>query len=398
VPVATIDEHLIRRFRTMMKMGVWDTLPPRKPIPAVANGKVARHIAEESTVLLRNEHDLLPLKTEGLKTVALIGPLADHASTGGGGSSHVSWIYKVTPLDGLQARLGAGVTVTLYDGKDVAAAVAGAKAADVAIVMVGDRQTEGADHSIAFGPGQDALVEAVADANKKTVVVVKSGGPMLMPWAEKVPAILEAWYPGEEDGNAVAAVLMGDYNPTGKLPMTFPKSLADVPAHTPEQYPGVGPTKGTVAHYSEGVLVGYRWYDAKDIEPLFPFGFGLSYTTYDYSSLRLSAKTLSTAAPTLTVDFDIKNSGSREGTEVAEVYLGLPSLPGVAQPPRQLKGFARVTVAPGKTGHAQVTLDARAFSYWDATTHGWKVAPGDYTVAVGASSRDLRLKGKVTVR
>ncbi|HEX4086444.1 MAG TPA: glycoside hydrolase family 3 C-terminal domain-containing protein [Chthoniobacteraceae bacterium] len=393
VPVSVIDEHLIRRFRTMMKIGVWDHPPTVKPIPEKENGEAARRIAEEGCVLLRNQGALLPLNPAALKNVALIGHYAMAASTGGGGSSRVRPAYTVPPVDGLRKRLGAGVNVTLIDGEDAAAAADAAKSADVAIVMVGDRQTEGHDHDIALAASQDALVEAVVAANPRTVVVVKSGGPVLMPWAGKVPAILEAWYPGEEDGNAVAAVLTGDYNPSGKLPITFPKQVSDCPAATPLQYPG---ENGEV-QYSEGVFVGYRWYDAKNIEPLFPFGYGLSYTTFAYSSLKLSADRLSTASPTLTVDFDIANTGHLSGTEIAQVYVAIPALPGVPQPPRQLKGFARVTLLPGATGHGSVTLDARAFSYWDKTSHSWKIAPGVYPVSVGSSSRDIRLNGKVTL-
>ena len=398
VPVAVIDECLVRRFRAMMKLGVWDHPPERKPIPARENGAAALRLATEGMVLLRNEKNFLPLDAASLKSVALIGPRAEHASTGGGGSSQVKPIYQVSPLEGLQNRLGAGVTVTLQNGRDMAAAVAAAKAADVAIVMVGDEQTEGKDFPLELSGAQDNLVTAVVEANPRTVVVVKSGAPVLMPWVEKVPAILDAWYPGEEDGNAVVAVLLGDYNPSGKLPITFPKAMTDLPAHTPEQYPGVGPDKQTVGHYSEGVFVGYRWYDAQKIVPLYPFGYGLSYTTFAYKNLTPSTQTLSTANPALTLDFDIANTGHRAGAEVAQVYVGLPSLPGVPQPPRQLKGFARVQVVPGQTTHARVTLDPRAFSYWDVGTHAWKVAPGIYPISVGSSSRDLRLDGHVTVQ
>lgn len=397
VPLSVIDEHLVRRFRTMMKFGVWDHLPVIKPIPVTQNGEIARRLAEEGMVLLRNEDHLLPLDDK-IKSVALIGPYAGQAMTGGGGSSHVDPAYKITPLEGLQKRLGPGVKITLNDGKDIASAVAEASGADVAIVMLGDSQTESKDHPVTLASNQDALVAAVANANKRTVIVVKSGGPILMPWANQVPAILESWYPGEEDGNAVAAVLTGDWNPSGKLPITFAKSLDDVPAHTPEQYPGTGPSKGTDAKYSEGILVGYRWYDAQKIEPLFPFGFGLSYTSFAYRNLKLSTANLTANNPTLGIDFDIADTGTREGAEVGQVYLGLPSLPDAAQPPHALKGFVRLNIKPGETGHGHVDLGARAFSYWDVTTHGWKIAPGTYTVYVGGSSRDLPLQGQVTVQ
>ncbi len=394
VPVAVIDEHLVRRFRTMMKIGVWDHAPVRKPIPVAENGALARQWAEEGAVLLRNEGGLLPLKVGSIKSVALIGPYATSASTGGGGSSKVDSLYAVTPLDGLRKSFGGGVNVTLNDGADVTAAAAAAKGADFAIVMVGDTQTEGTDHAISLSGSQDALVEAIAAANPHTVVVLKTGGPILMPWNDKVPAILEAWYPGEEDGNVVADLLTGDANPSGKLPITFPKQLGDLPANSPEQYPGVGPE----VHYSEGVLVGYRWFDARKIEPLYPFGYGLSYTTFAYSNLKLSSDKLAAAAPKLTVEFDIANTGALAGAEIAQVYIGLPAQPGVPQPPRQLKGFARLSIQPGVVAHASVPLDPRAFSYWDTASHAWKVAPGDYPISVGASSRDLRLEGSVSVQ
>lgn len=394
--VATVDEHLVRRFRTMMKFGVWDKLPERKKIPVEAHGAIARKLAQEGMVLLRNEKEMLPLKADSLKTVALVGPFAGKAKVGGAGSSQVDPFYKISPLEGLQKRLGQKIQVNLVDGKDIAKCVAAARSADVAIVMVGNHQGEGNDYPLRLGSGNDALVEAVAAANPRTVVVVKSGGPILMPWAEKVPAILEAWYPGEEDGNAVAGVLMGDVNPSGKLPITFPKSDQDVPAHTLEQYPGIGEKDHTVVSYSEGVFMGYRWLDAKGIEPLFPFGHGLSYTTFGYSGLKLSGTTLSTAAPTLTVEWEIKNTGTRNGSEVAQVYVGMPSVKGAEQPPRQLKGFARVDLEPGKSAKASVTLNARSFSFWDVNSHGWRVLPGSYVISVGASSRDIRLSGTVT--
>jgi beta-glucosidase len=304
--------------------------------------------------------------------------------TGGGGSSHVTPILTVDPVAGLQKLLGSGVEIHEDDGTNVSAAAAVAKAAEVAILMLGDRQAEGRDHAITLGNNQDALAAAVLAANPHTIVVLKSGGPVLLPWADQAPAILEAWYPGEEDGAAVAAVLFGEVNPSGKLPITFPKRDEDLPLTTADQYPGVQ----NVAQYSEGLLVGYRWYDAKNIEPMFAFGHGLSYTTFAYKNLKVAPPT---EAKSVTVEFDLTNTGGRAGAEVAQIYVGLPSLPDVPQPPRQLKGFRRVELAAGASAHVTVTLDARAFSYWDVTSHGWKVATGTYTVWAAASSRDLRL-------
>lgn len=393
VPVSVIDDKLVRRFRTMMEYGVFDHTPAPKPIPAKEDGAESRKMAVQGMVLLKNT-GVMPLHAESLKSIALIGPMAKKAVTGGGGSSHVEPLYTVGPLDGLRDHAGS-VLVTLDDGSDLAKASALARASDVAIVMVGQIDTEGRDHPIALGENQDNIVEAVATANPRTIVVLKTGSAVLMPWVNKVPAILEAWYPGEEDGNAVADVLFGVVNPSGKLPITFPSKLEDVPANTPEQYPGVG----GVARYSEGVFVGYRHYDQKDLTPLFPFGFGLSYTSFAYRNLTVSPSTLSFAGDkpeTISVDVEISNSGPVAGAEVAQLYVGMPLNP-VAQPPKQLKGFQKITLKPGESSHAQFTLDAQSFSYWDAQSHQWRVAPGTYKIMVGSSSRDLRQEKTVEV-
>jgi beta-glucosidase len=395
VPMSVIDEKLVRRFRTMMALGVWEHPPRLHPIPQKADGLAARRLAEEGMVLLKNEGGLLPLDAASLHSIAVIGPYAAKAMTGGGGSSHVVPLYTVAPVEGIEHRAGPGVKVTFSDGSDRAQAASLAKSADVAIVMVGDRETEGRDHPIALEGNQDSLVEAVAAANPKTVVVLKSGSTELMPWAERVPAILEAWYPGEEDGNAVAAVLFGDVDPSGKLPLTFPKKLADLPASTAEQYPGVD----GVVHYSEGIFVGYRYYDEKGIEPLFPFGYGLSYTTFAFKNLKISPATASgDPSSSVTVDFDVTNTGHRAGAEVAQLYLGIPSSAAVPQPPKQLKGFDRVELRPGQTGHVSLTLDSGSISYWNVEKRDWAVMPGTYQVMVGSSSREIALSGSFSVR
>jgi beta-glucosidase len=390
VPVSLLDEKLVRRFRTMMSRGVWDQPPARGPIPP-EHAAIAMKLGAEGIVLLKNDGGQLPLKTGAIHSLAVIGPFAAHAMTGGGGSSHVNPILTVDPVEGIQKLAGNGVKISEDDGTNAATAAAAAKAADVAILMLGDRQSEGSDHPIALSEAQNALAAAVLAANPHTIVVLKSGGPVLLPWAGQAPAILEAWYPGEEDGAAVAAVLFGTVNPSGKLPITFPKRDEDLPLQTAAQYPGVQ----DVAQYSEGLLVGYRWYDARKIEPLFAFGHGLSYTAFTYKNLKAAPPT---EAKSVTVEFDLANTGGRAGAEVAQLYVALPSLPDVPQPPRQLKGFRRVELAAGETAHVTITLDARALSYWDAASHGWKVAPGPYTVWAASSSRDLRLSQAFDVK
>jgi beta-glucosidase len=417
VPVSVIDDKLIRRFGVMMRFGIFDHPPSSKPIPAKENGAIARRLAEEGMVLLKNDDAVLPLNPAHLRSIAVIGPAATKAVTGGGGSSRVEPLYTVDPVDGIRQRAGVNVTVSFSDGGDIAQAVPLARVADVVVLMVGDVNTEGRDHELVLNGNQDALVRAVAAANPRTVVVVKSGSAVLMPWADHVPAILEAWYPGEEDGNAVAALLFGDFNPSGKLPITFPKSIDDLPANTAAQYPGTGtvepyknaefdmtmkapPGPGGVAHYSEGVFVGYRHYDARDIVPLFPFGHGLSYTSFAYKDLKISADQVSfdgKRPTTVTVDATLVNVGNMRGAEVVQLYVGLPSIDGVPQPPKQLKGFEKVTLDPGKKARVHMILDARSLSYWDVRSHAWAVAPGDYQIMVGASSRDVRLRGRFTV-
>ncbi|MGO9641733.1 MAG: glycoside hydrolase family 3 C-terminal domain-containing protein [Candidatus Acidiferrales bacterium] len=396
IPESEIDNALVLRYRAMMQLGLFDHAPVPQPIPAQQDGEAARRIAEAGIVLLKNTGGILPLDATHLKSIAVLGPYAKEANTGGGGSSHVIALYTTSPRDCIKYRAGAAVSVTFADGSDLAQAVTLARSADVAIVMVGDEATEGRDHPLTLDGNQDALVDAVAGANPRTIVVLKSGSPMLLPWLGAVPTLLEAWYPGEEDGNAVAAILFGDVNPSGKLPITFPKRLEDTPVHTPEQWPGVDQT----AHYTEGIFVGYRYYDAHNIEPLFPFGYGLSYTTFAYKNLHVAPASLSLAASppkTVSVEFDVTNTGAVAGAEVAELYVGLPGTAVVPEPPKQLKGFAKVDLKPGETKHVKLSLDARAFSYWNVKTHAWAILPGAVKIMVGGSSRDLPLHATIHI-
>jgi beta-glucosidase len=272
-------------------------------------------------------------------------------------------------------------------------AVQAAKKADVAVVFAGDETAEGVDRPNLELPGfQDQLIEAVAAANPRTVVVLNTGDPVLMPWLSQVAAVVEAWYPGEEDGNAIAPVLFGEVNPSGKLPITFPASETAVPANTPQQYPGVNGT----AVYSEGLDVGYRYDDAEGITPLFPFGFGLSYTSFAFSNLAVSEPGGGND-PSVRITAEVTNTGSRAGTEVAQLYIGDPASTG--EPPRQLKAFQRVDLQPGQHGGVHFTLNASDLAYWDTATQGWAVAPGSYQVYVGDSSAlsGLPLRGGFTL-
>jgi beta-glucosidase len=271
----------------------------------------------------------------------------------------------------------------------IAEAVAAAKAAKVAVVFVYDEGTEGRDRASLSLPGiQDKLVAAVAAANPRTVVVMNNGAPVLMPWADQVAAILQMWYPGQEGADATSAILLGEAAPGGRLPVTFPKRAEDAPTAKPERYPGVN-LKGA---YSEGIFVGYRWYDQEKIEPLFPFGFGLTYTTFAYSNVAVKR-----AGTGYDVTFTLKNTGTREGAEVPQVYVGPPPNAPVPMAVKALAGFERVTLAPGASKLVRVHVDARALSYWSTKDHAWKVAGGKRTFMVAASSRDIKLKADITV-
>jgi beta-glucosidase len=295
---------------------------------------------------------------------------------GGGESANLSW---ATP-----SQLAPGI----------ASAVAAAKAARTAVVVVSDdTETEAADRpSLNLPSAQNELISAVAAANPHTVVVINAGAPVMMPWLTRVAAVVDAWYPGQTSGTALASVLFGNTDPGGHLPVTFPRNLAQVPAASKARFPGVN---GKV-HYSEGLDVGYRWYDAKAISPLFPFGFGLSYTTFGYSGLQVSPTTVN-GVQTVQVSATVTNTGSRAGTDVAQLYLGDPAAAG--EPPLQLKGFQRVSLNPGQSTQVTFSLPPSATWWWDQSAGGWTQSAGTYQVYVGDSSAqaNLPLHGTFTV-
>ncbi len=391
LPVSVLDGMLVRRFAKMIEYGDFAPQPVPTPIPAFEHGAISRNIAEQSMVLLKNDGNLLPLDPSQLRSIALIGPYAVRARSSGEGSAHVIPIYSIAPDDGLSSAIEIERThITTLDGTDLNAAVAAAKHASVAIVMVGDIDTEGRDQSLDLPESQNELIAAVARANPRTIVVLKTGSAVLMPWIDSVPAVLEAWYPGEEDGHAVADVLLGKVNPSGKLPITFPRSVDETLAANPEQYPGVN----GVVEYKEGLEVGYRAYTAHNVTPLFPFGFGLSYTQFRFDQLVVKHESGRAGA---IVTFRVTNAGQRDGAEVAQLYLGFPPIAEGNEPPIQLKGFRKVMLKPRESKTIELHLDARSFSYWSEQSHSWQVAPGAFEIMAGDSVTNTPLKTTLTI-
>ena len=393
VTVRTLNAMLTDRYAQMFKFGLFDHRLGGGVLPAAADARAATTIAEQGSVLLRDQGALLPLHLASLHRIAVIGAFASRATTGGGalGSSYVLPIRSVSPLQGIESRVGAAATVVSSPTDDPSAGAAAATGADVAVVVVGDVETEGADRTtLALSGTQDALVEAVAAANPHTVVVVHAGGPVLMPWTAKVGAILDGWYPGGQDGAATAALLFGDVSPGGRLPITFPATAAAGPLVTKAQYPGV-------AHditYAENLENGYRWYLDHNVQPLFPFGFGLSYTSFVLGHLAAPSSVARTG--TMRISVTVANTGARPGNEVVQLYVGDP--PSLGEPVLQLRAFANVSIDPGATSHVQLTFPASALATWSASTGSFVVHPGTYRVRVGTSSEDLPLVAAVHVR
>jgi len=412
VPVSRLDNMVHRVLRSEFAVGLYDN-PPDRRVPDVFHGlEVAERIAEQTIVLLKNADGQLPLAASNIHSIAVIGSHADAGVLSGGGSGQVDPIggnavpwasangqvwHRSSPLKAIRAK-APGAKVEYDPGTDTSAAAALAKASDVAIVFVNQPTGEGNDvPSLSLPDKQDALVGAVAAANPHTIVVIESGGPVTMPWIDHVNAVLEAWYPGTRGGEALAKILFGDVNPSAKLPVTFAKTEADLPHPTemlqppPRQgedqpmFPGAPwkvNTRRFDIEYDEGLMVGYKWYDAKQKQPLFPFGFGLSYTTYSYSDLKVSPAQIT---------FAVKNLGHRAGAEIAEVYATLPQAAG--EPFKRLVAFQKISLEPGESKSVTLDLDPHYLSIFNENKNGWELVPGEYAVQVGGSSRDLPLHG-----
>lgn len=394
-----LDGHVQNILVPMLRQGLFDRSPKgtwssnaRSP----EHDKFSRNVAEQGTVLLKNNGNILPLRST--LSVAVIGTAGSTSpKVEGGGSSAANAPYIVSPLEGIRKRVGSGAKVLAADGANRKEAIDLARKSDVAIVFAHTEETEGSDRPDLELPGkQDGLIAAVADANPRTIVVLDTGGPVLMPWESKVEAIIQAWYAGQEAGNAIAAILYGDVNPSAKLPLTFPRSAQAVPTSQKRQWPGIGGE----SIYSEGLNVGYRWYDKADVQPLFPFGFGLSYTTFNVSHLRVvsvaGGEGPVSAPADVQVTVDVTNTGKRAGAEVVQAYIADP--PENGEPPHQLRGFAKVQLRPGETKTVNLKLDDKSFSVYDEASRGWVSRKGQYGILVGTSSRDLPLQGSINVR
>lgn len=380
-----------------------------------AHALAGRKIAQEGIVLLQNNRNLLPLDARQTKRILVVGENAVKRMTIGGGSSSLKVKYEVSPLEGIRARVGSSAEVIYAPGyaspavaeQDVKGAkaeqkeidpvalrnqaVEAAREADVVLFIGGLNKNDGQDSegndraSLSLPYEQDALIAQLATANPNTVVVIVSGNAVAMPWVREVPAIVEAWYSGTEAGHALASILFGDVNPSGKLPFTFPARLEDNSAHALGEYPG----DSINVSYNESIFVGYRWADKqKKARPLFPFGHGLSYTTFAYGKPIADKKTL-LPGETITFTLPVKNTGTREGQEVVQLYISdkKSSLP---RPVKELKGFSKVHLAPGQEKTVTFTIDKEALSFFDDTKHEWVAEPGKFEALIGASATDIK--------
>ncbi|HEX4191482.1 MAG TPA: glycoside hydrolase family 3 C-terminal domain-containing protein [Stellaceae bacterium] len=402
VTTAQLDTMAHRILRTMFESGVIDNPPVPRPLDVDADMHVAQRAEEEGLVLLRNEKNFLPL-SPNVRRIAVIGGHADIGVLSGGGSSQVvpiggpalrvefdnrrdtipfAMIFDPSsPLRAIAAHVPRA-QISFADGENVDTAAATAKSADIAIVFATAWEIEGHDsENLALPRDQDKLIAAVAAANQRTIVVLETGNPVTMPWADRVGAIIEAWYPGSRGGEAIANVLFGTVNPSGRLPITFPASTAQLPR---PDLPGRDIVWNTTfkVDYREGEAVGYKWFEQQHARPLYPFGFGLSYTQFRYSDLRISG------SKTLTASFTVTNTGKRAGADVPQVYASVSTKTGML---RRLIGWNKVSLAPGESKRVRVTADPRLLAQFDEAQHGWHIAAGNYRIELGASASDLTL-------
>ncbi|AHM60876.1 beta-glucosidase-like glycosyl hydrolase [Flammeovirgaceae bacterium 311] len=412
VPESVIDDKVRRILRVMHHTKMF-TDRPAGEVNTRAHQQAALQIAAESMVLLKNQGSILPLQKEKIKSIAVIGANATRKQAMGGGSSQVRAIYEVTPLEGLRKLAGNEIEISYAPGFEVSRAekansalieeaVNAAKSADVVVYVGGwthgytdewnggAYDMEGADKpSMTLPFEQDILLDAVLKVNPNTVVVLIGGGAVDMnAWIDRTPGILQAWYPGMEGGTALASILFGETNPSGKLPTTFPKSLQDSPAHALGEYPGDKDTLNV--HYKEDIFVGYRYHDTYQVEPLFSFGHGLSYTTFAYSNMQVREQ-----GEELKVTVTVKNTGKRAGQEVVQLYVEDIEA-SVQRPVKELKAFQKIALKPGESKNVTLSLRKEAFQFYSEDKKQWVLEPGKFNLLAGSSSRDIRLGKEIS--
>jgi beta-glucosidase len=411
LPEYLLNDKVRRLLYVMYKTNMLNGKKKAGSFNTKEHQQTAKKIAEEGIVLLKNENNLLPLNKNKLKSIAVIGYNAERKQSMGGGSSQIRALYEITPLQGLQNMAGKNMKISYAQGYKIergakadaamiSQAVEAAKKAEVAIIVGG--WTHGYDYAVwadnAYDAedidktdmhmpfGQDELIKAVLKANPKTIVVLMGGGAIDMSqWINQSPAILQAWYAGLEGGNALAEIIFGAVNPSGKLPMSFPKKLDDEPAHKLGEYPGDSVT----VNYTDDIYVGYRYYDTYKVEPQFAFGYGLSYTSFEYSNLEVKP-----VGKHAIVTLTVKNTGKSAGADVVQVYVK-QEIAALPRPEKELKGFEKVFLQPGEQKTISIELNENAFEYFNDVENTWVMENGTFDILVGNSSRSIKLTGKV---
>lgn len=421
-----IDKHVRRILHTLYQVkAMGGKKRATGSIATEAHYQDSYKIASEAIVLLKNENNALPLKLDGVKSIAVIGNNATKKNALGGFGAGVKTKREVTPLDGLKNRLPASIKINYaegylerYDKKNAGnlgnitsngpvtidqldpaklqEAIEAAKNSDVAIVFAGsnrDYETEASDRRTLNLPfGQEELIKKVLEVNPRTIVVLIAGAPFeIDDLSKKTNALVWSWFNGSEGGNALADVILGKTNPSGKLPWTMPKKLMDSPAHATNSFPG-----DKVVEYKEGILVGYRWFDTKNIEPLYPFGYGLSYTTFAFSDAKANKASYG-VDETIAVSVTVKNTGKTEGKEVVQLYTS-KSDSKIERAAQELKGFQKVSVGAGKSSTVTIQVPVKELAYYDVATKSWIVEQGKYTLNIGNSSRDIKNKIDVVIK